>query len=524
MVTFNDLSPLNQYWEYLKSVSFSLPREALTRLFEVAETTNWDEPESVLDLNNFAVMALIEAEKTDDLSIRNFNLEMALEALETGAKEHPLCAAHLGLLNAMIGNSQKAIEIAFSNLVNNLTLTDYKSDDQTLGLIYLPKKMGIFSESRREQLENILMTKNSYEQGFILSAEVLREANLVFYNATGLRFLTLVKQFAPKSSSINLELGLSSCFNNLWEGLTYLHKAYQLNPNSGAIVQALYLVYRYLKQDNFANYWYNKGLSSYQENPQSLEWQWCSLPFNNSFTYLPFDEGILLTVEANLKSIVTNVLLAQGDWFEKEMELWRNQLQAGMTVIDVGANVGVYTFSAAKKVENTGKVIAIEPFNICVQCLKETCKINDFSWVKLYEAAASDHEGVGKLALHNANELNEVITDESITADKLVSINLLTLDSLIETENLTQVDWLKIDAEGHEMQVLQGAGRILQKFKPKIIYENVAGSKGSNLPVAEYLQEKGYQLYYYQPYLQNLILLNSLTELGSNLNIIALPN
>ncbi len=516
--------PLNEYWQYLQSASFSLPEKSLKNLWEIAEKTNWDEPQSALDLNNFAVILLIEAEKIADLSNRNLNLEIAEEALTTGAKEHPLCAAHLALVNAMIGNSQTAIETAFSNLINNLSLAGNNSNKSDLGLIYLPGTGGIFSKSRQEQLENILTAENGNQQALILCAEVLREANLVFYNSTGLRFLHLVQELTPKSSAVNLELGLSSCSNNLWEGLIYLHKANKLNPNSGAIIQALYLVYRHLNQTNLTKFWYDQGLNYYQENPQSLEWKWCSLPIDNQFTYLPFDDQIILAVEGNLKSIVTSVLLAQGDWFEKEMAFWRNQLQPGMTVIDVGANVGVYTFSAALKVGKTGKVLAVEPFNTCVQCLQETCKINDLFWVKVCEGAASDKNGLGKLSLHNANELNEVITDESIGSDNVVSINLFTLDSLIESENLTQVDWLKIDAEGHEMQVLKGADILLEQFKPKIMYENIAGAKGSNIPVAEYLIAKGYQLYYYQPYLHNLIPLNSLEELGANLNIIALAN
>jgi FkbM family methyltransferase len=63
------------------------------------------------------------------------------------------------------------------------------------------------------------------------------------------------------------------------------------------------------------------------------------------------------------------------------MEFWRNSIREGMTVIDVGANAGVYTFSAAHRVGKTGKVIAIEPFSQCIQLLEETCRVNQFSWV-----------------------------------------------------------------------------------------------------------------------------------------------
>ncbi|MCX7596056.1 MAG: FkbM family methyltransferase, partial [Fischerella sp.] len=79
------------------------------------------------------------------------------------------------------------------------------------------------------------------------------------------------------------------------------------------------------------------------------------------------------------------------------------------------------------------------------------------------------------------------------------------LDSLIERENLTQVDFIKIDAEGHEMSVLAGSNRLLSQFSPVIIYENIAGNRGSNLPVADYLRARGYHLFRYQPYIKELI-------------------
>ena len=82
---------------------------------------------------------------------------------------------------------------------------------------------------------------------------------------------------------------------------------------------------------------------------------------------------------------------------------------------------------------------------------------------------------------------------------------------------------LKIDAEGHEIQVLEGANRLLADFKPGIIYENIAGSQGDNFPVAQFLTDKGYNLFRYRPYLQELIPLDSIDDLQGNLNIIALP-
>jgi FkbM family methyltransferase len=197
-----------------------------------------------------------------------------------------------------------------------------------------------------------------------------------------------------------------------------------------------------------------------------------------------------------------------------------------MTVIDVGANVGVYTFSAAQRVGPRGRVLAVEPFSRCLRCLEETCRINELDWVQICGGAASDRIGTARLQLYTASELNEIITGdvEEPVHGSFEEVPCFTLDSLVEQENVNRVDYLKIDAEGHEMSVLIGSEKILSEFFPIILYENIASSKGSNLPVAEYLKSKGYKLFRYQPYAQELIPINSSDELEGNLNVIAVPD
>jgi Methyltransferase FkbM domain len=96
------------------------------------------------------------------------------------------------------------------------------------------------------------------------------------------------------------------------------------------------------------------------------------------------------------------------------------------------------------------------------------------------------------------------------------------LDDLVQQADWDRVDFLKIDAEGHELQVLQGSSRILSEFRPVILYENLAGSQGANRPVAKFLQAAGYELFRYQPYIGRLIAIDPET-LESSLNLIALP-
>ncbi|AFY80054.1 FkbM family methyltransferase [Oscillatoria acuminata] len=517
------------YLVYLTTGCPTLNADSWARILPIFEKTNWDEPTSAIDLNNCAVLALIEAEQCEDLSLRKIYLEMAVDALKKGfsLQGHPLCAAHLALVIAMTGNMEQARDIAYTTFINAVNPTYISLENPSLGLVYIYSSHPKLRTHNYHKLNQILKAKNSNWQALVVLSEVLCHAELGFYSTEGQRLLYLASQFLQPSSNLYLKLGISHFIKDEFEGILYFHKAREIEPDSAHILQAIYLAYQDLGQTEVANFWLEMGRNRRQPTSDFREWQWTELALNSPFTYLPFENSILVAVEPSFRSIVTSVLLAEGDWFEKEMEFWRNSIKPGMTVIDVGANIGVYTFSAAQRVGPQGRVIAIEPFSCCIHCLQETIKINQLNQVKICAGAASDNNGTALLSLSNASELNEIVTHEQAERMKLESLETVrcfTLDSLIEKENLTQVNFLKIDAEGHELSVLVGSERILSEFAPVILYENRAGSQGSNQPVADYLIERGYKLFWYQPYLQDLVPIDRINEDGHNpLNLIALP-
>ncbi|MBD2082442.1 FkbM family methyltransferase [Leptolyngbya sp. FACHB-17] len=494
-----------RYSQYLEHHAIVLQPKIRQSIQQGLEGTEAEQPQSALERNNVAIAALIEAEQCDP-PFRGVLLDTAIELLSPVIQEHPLCAAHFALIQCLVGNTSEAINLAFSTFIQTL-----EADSFAMGAVYLPE---------RSLLETVLRADTGKMQALCLLSVVLQQSQLVFYNSPGLRFLNLSTQVLPPNRSTALKLGVASFINFRWEGLAALYQAKQLDPTHPQVLQALFLAYRELRQPKSATRWLE--IAQTLRSDKMNAWRWVDTSIDNDITYLPFENSVL-AVEASFRSIVTSVLIAEGDWFEKEMEFWRSQIQAGMTVIDVGANVGVYTFSAADRVGKTGCVIAVEPFSGCVRCLEETRRINDFSQVRICAGAASDRVGTAKLSLQSASELNEVIEAESDTENAEV-IKCFTLDSLIETEQINRVDFLKIDAEGHEMQVLKGSDRILSEFRPTILYENIAGSKTTNLPVAEYLIAKNYRLFWYQPFVQELVAVETLDDLQGNLNVIALPH
>jgi len=510
----------DRYLEYLFDNYPDTDASILSGLEAVIGNTNWDNPVSSLDWNNLAVIDLINASQEEDLQVKTSIVAAAKTKLERGfALDQNLhCAVHYILIQSILGEDSGANSLTLHTVVNMPQTAEYEQNTD-VSLIYLPAlPRGI------QEFELMLKAESGYQQANMFLAEVIRRSQFVFYNSFGTRFLKLANQIFHDSSAICLMLGVTHLMANQSEGVAYLNHGRKLTPENPSILQGLYLTYRGFGDLDRAKYWMDRANDlRLKLGYENASWQWTSLLVDEAMTYVSFDEDVVMAVEPNFKSIVTSVLIAQGDWFEREIEFWRDNIQEGMTIIDVGANAGVYAFSAAKRVGAAGRVLAIEPFSECVNYLNETCRVNQFDWVHVCAGAASDRNGKAKLSVGSASELNEVVADDSLVSGSFEEVDCFTLDSLLDKYDLKRVDMLKIDAEGHELQVLRGSDRLLSEFAPVILYENIAGSQGSNLPVANYLQSIGYKLFRYQPYLQNLISIDMNADFGNSLNIIALP-
>jgi FkbM family methyltransferase len=511
---------LDTYLAYLYTINPELDLTVVEQISEIFEHTQWRAPTTPLDCNNWAVMALVQAECCATQEEQQTLLDQAWQVLSQGGDD-PLCIAHRKLLSELVGNGGNLWSPALLSLAKTVqALVPPPSSPilgQILGLVYLPKPDAISPAI----LAALLAAPSVQHQAVLLLSVVLTRANLFFYNSVGLRSLQIQAQLLPSLPPLLLKLGIAHWLNSRAEGLVYLHQAWQQAPTDPAIAHAWYLLQRALGNESLAQHWHHQGQALHRETPDDPRLAWTQLPPQAPFSYLPFEDSLTLAVEPTLNSIVTSVLLTAGDWFEKEMEFWRSHLAPGMVVIDVGANAGVYTFSAAQRVGPQGRVIAVEPFSDCVQCLQETRRLNQLEQVTICHAAASDRVGTIKLGLGRTSELNAIQTDDAATSlepGQFEEVPSITLDHLAATEGLTRLDAIKIDAETHEIPVLQGSEQVLQQFRPIILYEN----SGPN--VAEFLRARGYAIYWYQPYLNRLVLSADGDGRGEvQLNLIALP-
>lgn len=181
--------------------------------------------------------------------------------------------------------------------------------------------------------------------------------------------------------------------------------------------------------------------------------------------------------------------------------LWR-LLEAGGVAVDVGAHVGHMTSLMVSRVGTFGSVLAFEPHQRNFQLLEKNGRSAENlvggSPLSLFNVAVSNHSGRGELCFPEGFEKNQGTAylhrsgSSGIKSnDKSVIVNTTTLeDSLNSVEH---VSVLKIDTEGHEKAVLDGATHFLSEGRiVNVVYEQHAGWAG---PAHESLLRAGYTLF-----------------------------
>jgi FkbM family methyltransferase len=218
-------------------------------------------------------------------------------------------------------------------------------------------------------------------------------------------------------------------------------------------------------------------------------------------------DGTKVVVPDSLDNITSYVLQEQGDWFEDEIKFLRALVKPGDTVVDIGANYGVYALSLAKKVGSSGQVWAFEPATSTAELLTESASANGINWLKVRQQALSDRQGTAWLQMPGQSELNSLASLDSsgaaLAAVPGEEVPVTTLDACLEECGWTEVDVLKIDAEGEEERILLGGTRFFQDLSPLVMFEVKAGIE-LHLDLVDRFQQIGYQCFYLIPGLDAL--------------------
>jgi FkbM family methyltransferase len=160
----------------------------------------------------------------------------------------------------------------------------------------------------------------------------------------------------------------------------------------------------------------------------------------------------------------------RDDNYERDVTaLFRSILRPGMSVIDIGANIGYFTMLAASLVGPQGRVLAIEPNPRNVRLLEASRRANRFDHVTVAQTAAGRETGLLVLNTSYSNGTTSAPPDELGQFLSAEAVPCLRLDSLFGA-NAT-VDLIKVDVEGAEFNALLGGEATIRRCRPFIISE-----------------------------------------------------
>lgn len=168
---------------------------------------------------------------------------------------------------------------------------------------------------------------------------------------------------------------------------------------------------------------------------------------------------------------------------------------AGDVAIDVGANFGEWSLQMARAVGKSGKVYAFEPSPNVANALRKTLEVNGQSHAMVIEAAVGNHVGDTPFTLNTTHSGKSAITvfDTADTLQEII-VPMLSLDDFVHQQNVTSLALLKIDVEGHEADVLEGALAVLQEFKPAIVLETNIEPDQDREKLRDILENQAYNL------------------------------
>jgi len=145
------------------------------------------------------------------------------------------------------------------------------------------------------------------------------------------------------------------------------------------------------------------------------------------------------------------------------LTLFKKLLFPGAIVVDVGANVGLYTLQAARLIGPTGKIYSFEPTPTTFEVLLDNIQVNGFKELGIVSAeqiAIADKSGVATLFVHDRNSGHNTLFEDDAVDDRII-VKTASLDELLI--DAQQVHVVKIDAEGAEPLILDGMGRIISE-------------------------------------------------------------
>ena len=156
--------------------------------------------------------------------------------------------------------------------------------------------------------------------------------------------------------------------------------------------------------------------------------------------------------------------LALGVYEPEETDYFSNIIRPGMTIVDVGANIGAYSAITIDRLCGKGCLVAVEPASENFLWLKRNLELSshELSQINIHaiQAALSNAPGSARLYKNGSNKGDNRLYRDNLLAEN-EEVQVLTLDGLCQQKGILSIDILKIDVQGFEGKVIEGSRKIL---------------------------------------------------------------
>ena len=228
----------------------------------------------------------------------------------------------------------------------------------------------------------------------------------------------------------------------------------------------------------------------------------------NFYKYIRFNGVFEVETTKDSLSLINNGGVIENEIFWNGLfKTWENEIgwlwlelsQSCKTIMDIGANIGVYSL-VAKKINTQSTVYSFEPSKSTFEILQKNILLNNMN-INTVQVALSDKNGSQTFYdIIERNQSAASLNPEMIKGNTFYQGKMKTIEydvktqsafSFIEENDLDSIDLIKLDVEMYEPEVIQGFGKYLVQFKPVIIIEvlnqNIADRLNSMIEVKDYL-------------------------------------
>lgn len=243
---------------------------------------------------------------------------------------------------------------------------------------------------------------------------------------------------------------------------------------------------RYLRREDFLHHPFRalRGLS--RRIYWRLYWRLCpQRPF-----IFPLSDK--LTIRLGPTSNSLGIFLHRGFSDAGAIQLFIDYLEPGMVMFDCGAHIGEYTIVAASLVGSTGQVHSFEPDPRNYRYLEENVRRHGFAHVTLNPVALGEHRGEARFRLGaDPTTSSAVLENETV---EMCTVPVVSLDDYAAKGAFTRVDAIKIDIEGAELAAVKGATKLIERFRPALIFIECDQHENAE-PLTALLRAAGYDVH-----------------------------